>query len=366
LKPFHWGFEFYEVFDLDKTKEERGFDVVIGNPPYGNILGNVEKKAILNFRTKNASEIAANFIERTLEIVETNGFIGLIVANSIAINKSTSSARDLIRKHMSKSRMALFGTRPAKIFADAEIRVLIFLGEKDKTEKAGTIYTTDAIKFTQEQKSTLLDILSFESTDGLTLGKEKIGDGIEDVSLPKVGYSIVRNILLKLKENSEIVIEDRINKKEFKEKMEFRKTGGYWLNALEKMPYKSTKIEEVRFEHTIERDFCILVINSSLFYLYWSTYGNLRDFPLSLLEKFPFPKLDILKKNKEKIETLKEKFSKCLMDSFIPNTGRVGEFRTAKCKNITDDIDDFLGEIYNLNEKEIEFVKRYDNHIRRI
>jgi len=364
--PFHWGFEFYDIFNGNGEKNEKGFDVVIGNPPYGNILKDIEKKAIFNFKTKNANEIAANFIERTLEIVKTNGLIGLIVANSIAINKSTSSARDLIRKHMSKSKMALFGTRPAKIFADAEIRVLIFLGEKDEPKRTGIIYTTDAIKFTNEQKKTLLNNLSFESTEGLTLGKEKIGDEIEDVSLPKVGYSIIRNILLKLKEKSEIVIKYRINRKGFKEKMEFRKTGGYWLNALEKMPYKSTKIEELRFEHSVEGDFCILIINSSLFYLYWSTYGNLRDFPLSLLEKFPFPRLDILNKNKRKIETLKERISKCLLNSFIPSIGRVGEFRTAKCKNIIDDIDDFLGEMYGLNKKEIEFVKQYDNHIRRV
>jgi len=366
LKPFHWGFEFSDVFDSESPKEEKGFDVIIGNPPYGNILKDIEKKAISNFKTKNASEIAANFIERTLEIVETNGFIGLIVANSIAINKSTSSARDLIRKYMSKSKMALFGTRPAKIFADAEIRVLIFLGEKDNSEKIGVIYTTDAIKFTQKQKSTLLDNLSFESTDGLTLGKEKIGDNIGDVSLPKVGNSVIRSILLKLKENSEIVIKDRINKKGFKEKMEFRKTGGYWLNALEKMPYKSTKIEEVRFEHPLERDFGILLIISSLFYLYWSTYGNLRDFPLSLLGKFPFPKLDVLTKNKNKVIPLKEKISKCLLNCFLPDTGRVGEFRTAKCKDVIDYIDDFLGEIYGLNNKEVEFIKKYDNHIRRV
>lgn len=88
---------------------------------------------------------------------------------------------------------------------------------------------------------------------------------------------------------------------------------------------------------------------------------------MSLLKKYPFPKLEILNENKQKIETLKEKISKCLMDTFIPNTGRVGEFRTAKCKNIIiDNIDDFFGEIYNLNKKEIEFVKKYDNHIRRI
>ncbi|MCK4491303.1 MAG: hypothetical protein KAU03_01680, partial [Candidatus Altiarchaeales archaeon] len=33
LNSFHWGFEFYDVFDPEKSKEERGFDVVIGNPP---------------------------------------------------------------------------------------------------------------------------------------------------------------------------------------------------------------------------------------------------------------------------------------------------------------------------------------------
>ena len=30
LKPFHWGFEFYEAFDLEKPKEERGFDIILG------------------------------------------------------------------------------------------------------------------------------------------------------------------------------------------------------------------------------------------------------------------------------------------------------------------------------------------------
>nr|QNO53313.1 hypothetical protein AFNPGKIM_00009 [Methanosarcinales archaeon ANME-1 ERB6] len=34
LKPFHWGFEFYDVFDSGKPEEERGFNIIIGNPPY--------------------------------------------------------------------------------------------------------------------------------------------------------------------------------------------------------------------------------------------------------------------------------------------------------------------------------------------
>ncbi|NYZ75546.1 N-6 DNA methylase, partial [Candidatus Micrarchaeota archaeon] len=144
LKPFHWGFEFPEVFGSLEL-EENGFDLIIGNPPYGNILKNAEKKMIIKFETSNASEIAANFIERCLEITRKNGQIGLIVANAIAINASTHKARELIRKKMSTSKMALFGTRPAKIFADAEIRVLILFGSKDCPDKPGVILTTEAI-----------------------------------------------------------------------------------------------------------------------------------------------------------------------------------------------------------------------------
>lgn len=362
IRPFHWAFQFYDVFNHNA---ENGFDIIIGNPPYGNILKPEEKKCMQDYKTIDNSEISANFIERSVKLLKKDAYLGFIVANSIAINRSTSSAREVIRHNMSISKMALFGTRPAKIFADAEIRVLIFLGKRDIPSKMGDILTTEAIKFTSSQRDTILSNLSFESSDGLYLGKYKIGDDLEDHSLPKVGNLTIRNILLKLKKKSDIILGDRINKKNFDKNMEFRKTGGYWLNALEKMPYRSTKIENVRFQTSVERDFSIILINSSLFYLYWSTYGNLRDFPPSLFKKFPIPALEVLKREEVKIEQLKNKITKCLLKCFIAERGRVGEFRTASCRSVIDSIDEFLGKMYDLNEKEIDFVKKYDKHIRK-
>jgi len=153
---------------------------------------------------------------------------------------------------------------------------MVFLGEKDQPEHEGIIYTTEAIKFTSEQRNSLLENLSFESSDGLTLGRERIGDNIEDNGLAKVGNATISSILQKLKESSTVVVKDRINREGFNQTLDFRKTGGYWLNALETFPYRSTKIETLYFENEVERDFSILLINSSLFYLYWSTYSNPR------------------------------------------------------------------------------------------
>ena len=363
LTPFHWRIDFQNVLI------DGGFDVILGNPPYGNILKDKEKEIMFFYDTINANEIAANFMERSLPVVRRNGFIGLVLANSIAINASTSTARTVIRENMSQSKMALFGTRPAKLFKGVEIRAMIFEGEKDCPTSEGIIFTTEAIKFTSEQRNRLLEHLCFERTDGLTLGRSKIGDGLEDNSLPKVGNPQIRNILLKLRDMSAITIAERVNQQGFNVTLEFRKTGGYWLNALETFPYRSSKIETVSFESEIERNFALILINSSLLYLYWSTYSNLRDFPLSLLAKFPFPRRETLEPYNASIVSLKGNIIDCLSGSYIAHnetdSGRVGEFRTAQCRRQIDEIDDLVGIIYGLTADEITFVKHYDIHIRR-
>jgi len=356
LNIFHWRIDFGHII------LNNGFDVVIGNPPYGNILKEIEKKIIRYFKTFRAQEIAANFVERSLYFMAEDAYLGQIVANSIAINKSTSECRSIIRKHMSSSKIALFGTRPAKIFCDAEIRVMIVVGKKDNPPESGIIYTTDAMKLTQQTKNTFLNKLCFESTKGLELGERKIGDAT-DVSLPKVGYKLIRSILLKLKSKSKITFKDIISR-EGRFSFEFRKTGGYWLNALEKMPYKSTKIEKIYFENEVQRNFGVILINSSLFYLYWSTYGNLRDFPLSLFRKFPIPDITELNKKSKIIEKLKVEIESTLLKSFKADTGRVGEFRTAKCKTTIDKIDKLLSFFYDIDEHELHYLISYDDHIR--
>ena len=123
-------------------------------------------------------------------------------------------------------------------------------------------------------------------------------------------------------------------------------------------------IEEVKFETSVERDFCILLVNSSLFYLFWSTYSDLRHFQLSLLRKFPFIPLETLEGKQVEIRKLKNDINNCLLRSFQPDTGRMGEFSTGMCRYEIDSIDDLLGQLYGLSTKEVAFIKTYDNFIR--
>ncbi|MBO7082872.1 MAG: N-6 DNA methylase [Bacteroidales bacterium] len=73
-KAFNWQTEFPKVF------EKGGFDVVIGNPPYGAAFNQLEKKYITSFyksyRYKYESYIY--FIEKAIELVKQNGIVEYI------------------------------------------------------------------------------------------------------------------------------------------------------------------------------------------------------------------------------------------------------------------------------------------------
>ena len=268
--------------------------------------------------------------------------------------------------------MALFGTRPGRLFPDAEIRAMLLWGKRDDpvvTGYTGVIYTTDARKFFQRDRATTLATLSFECTTGLELGERSIGDGTADISLPKIGIAEIRRILIALRKKSGIVVRDRVNKSGYSYHLTIRATGGYWLTALEEFPYKSSKLRQLALQTQLERDFLLLVVNSSLFYLFWSTYSNLRDFKIGDLLRFPFPSTIDLIPQMETIHTLALNLAEALKHTFEPfpdrRGGRQGEFHPGQCLAIIHEVDDLICPIYGLSIGETSFVKTYDQHLRK-
>jgi hypothetical protein len=88
LKPFHWGFEFYDAFNEEKSNE-RGFNVIIGNPPYYSIdpkLKRISKSEHLFFRKTyqtfhGQTDIFVFFYERSISLIKKNGILGFISKN---------------------------------------------------------------------------------------------------------------------------------------------------------------------------------------------------------------------------------------------------------------------------------------------
>ena len=92
---FHWELEFPEVFD----RENPGFDVIVGNPPFlggkriTTVLGGAYRDwlATLHRESNGNADIVAHFYRRAFNLLRDNGTFGLIATNTIAQGDTRST-----------------------------------------------------------------------------------------------------------------------------------------------------------------------------------------------------------------------------------------------------------------------------------
>ena len=87
IEPYHWELEFSEVFD----RENPGFDVVLGNPPFlggksiSTVFGNRYRDwlSLQHAESNKNADIVAHFFRRAYHLLRKGGTLGLIATNTI-------------------------------------------------------------------------------------------------------------------------------------------------------------------------------------------------------------------------------------------------------------------------------------------
>jgi hypothetical protein len=103
LTSLNWQSHFSEVLN----RENPGFDVVLGNPPYGNLLSEKERQFIQTHFPVNVGtgrhgtwNSAAHFIVKSNTLLRQNGEMGFLIPNSILRVKQFTKIREYILKHL--------------------------------------------------------------------------------------------------------------------------------------------------------------------------------------------------------------------------------------------------------------------------
>jgi len=104
-------------------------------------------------------------------------------------------------------------------------------------------------------------------------------------------------------------------------------------------------------------------MNSSLFYLYWWTYCNMHDVNKYRVLSFPMPEREEVIKEKDKIDHFTYKLWTALMQNYDPSQHH--EFDMPKVKPIIDEIEEFIGELYDLSDAEVRFLQSYHSEFGR-
>jgi hypothetical protein len=99
IQPIHWNNDFPSIF----SGPTPGFDIVIGNPPYGNILAPIERRYISSkypFSVGGGRDgtwnSAAHFLVRSMILMKDGAHLGLLVPNSFLRVKQFSKTRDFL------------------------------------------------------------------------------------------------------------------------------------------------------------------------------------------------------------------------------------------------------------------------------
>jgi hypothetical protein len=131
-KAFNWSDEFPEVM------KSGGFDVVIGNPPYGVI----HEKNNLSYFKENYLSFQGNlenycfFIEKFINLTKSKtGKLGLIIPVTWLTIPQFKNLRCLVLE----SKIDAIVELPTKVFSDADLDTIICILEKDKNYKNSTV-----------------------------------------------------------------------------------------------------------------------------------------------------------------------------------------------------------------------------------
>ncbi|WP_421078095.1 DNA methyltransferase [Methanothermococcus sp. Ax23] len=123
LQVFHWKVDFGWII------KNGGFDIVIGNPPYGNILKGIEKKILeegkildvikTDKKGKGTKNAAAIFIERSKSLLNSSGYFGFIVPKAILYVSEWEKTRKFLLEKVNIKRVVDNG----KAFKDVKLEM---------------------------------------------------------------------------------------------------------------------------------------------------------------------------------------------------------------------------------------------------
>lgn len=336
------------MFDI-----KEGFDVVIGNPPYGASIDKdllkIIKRQYDSVKTKKgvskgSTDSFTIFIECGYKNLKHNGILNYIVPVSITCNESMQSLYSLLFNNCKVISVSNYAKRPKQIFSSACTANSIFSFVKTNSQ-CDKLYTTKLNRLSKDQTIEEL-INNLEFVNSIDIFKSKI---------PKVGKAIELEIIQKMS-SSDLFLSDLFTSDG--DKIYYRKAGGRYYNVITN--YSSTESSSEGFL-SIEskyRNAIGLILSSSLFWWFQQVYTDCFNLKLSDLELFNIPSKEVLNKNLDSIDDLYDKY---LIDI---EKNKTNQYNIRRSQLLINEIDDLILKLYNLNKEESIFIKNYESKYR--
>jgi hypothetical protein len=350
-QPFHWFVEFYGIF------VRGGFDVIIGNPPY--VVNTPEKVGygILDslYTTYSSKNLYAFVFERSLQLADRNAAVAMIVQLTALSAEKMSSLQDLLLRRGALLTSA-FPRRPESIFDGVEMPVSILISRSSPP----TLHTTRVNRFYTEERPSALAAMVFAQHD-IRLHGHRIA---------KIGSPIGVGIYRKMESQKRVL--GSLTSCATKHALYYQEACRYWLKACVGLPYFRRNGESISPPHgrtLYFRDaaacaFAGCLVNSTLFYWFYSAFSDCEHINDALIRNFRIPPeskaSDWIALERRLAENQKRYARR---KSILTKQGHkieYDEMDAPHSKPIIDEIDTVLAQHYGFTPEELDFIINYD------
>ena len=332
-------------FDWKNFKTK--FDCIIGNPPY------VEKKNYVSesFETRKCGNLYAYVIERACNIIKENGMISFIVPLPFVATQRMQPAKQFLEKCSNSVYYSTYADRPGCIFTGVHQRLTIFFADINlKKDQECKIYSSSYKYWYNEERAELYNKIKFYRNEY---------NGI----LPKIGNKLEDSIFKKLLKGKYSIQDFLVEESEFAVFLSTRI--GFWSKAFITNIFTSNEYKKFCMENMENQYIITAILNSSAFYFLWVVYSDCWHITNNDINRIRFDFNDEIV-NKDKVVKLVKK----LMEDLEKNKIYIGskqteyEYKHKFSKKIIDEIDDEISKMLGLNDKELEYVKRFTEKYR--
>lgn len=204
--PFEWRFEFPEILDDDGNF--KGFDLIIGNPPYirQEELKELKPHLAKNYKVyKGTSDIYTYFYELGFNVLKENGILSFITSNKYTRAGYGEALREFLLKNVKV--LEYTDLNGIKVFDSATVDTSILCFEKSKSKDNKFKYLAlsneilktcayniglykDFAEFSQNSLSKESFTFSDENTSALKAKIERIGTPLKEWYGLNINYGI--------------------------------------------------------------------------------------------------------------------------------------------------------------------------------
>ena len=317
------------------------YNIVIGNPPYVE-YGSLDKKPKTNY-----GNTYADVLQNSIDSIKTNGSIGFVIPISYVSTPRMKRIREYSFAKLSKMFVLNFADRPDCLFDGVHQKLTILFGLKGSPKCS--VYSSSYYHWYNNERDELLNnarLLQVETNANY---------------IPKIGDNFEQSIFKKILKTEGETLANIAKKEGNTGSVYLNMRGCFWMKAFSFNP-GSNEYKQFKCPANMQ-PYIIALLNSNLFFLYWTIVSDCWHITGKELSEFVIPTTnvdwDAFRSISNRLEQKLEETKK-----YIGSKQTAYEYKHKDCKKEIDDIDDVIQNLYQLSDEEVVYLRNYKTRYR--